>query len=77
MASEHFYFWLNALKEFARAEQCLSGLEDGDYSGAMSAIAEALRAYQKGIASLTVSVTPPPTATLRVMVCVWGNSSGL
>lgn len=55
MASEHFYFWLNSLKEFSQAEQCLSHVEDGDYSGAMSAIAEALRSYQKGIASLTVS----------------------
>lgn len=55
MASEHFYFWLSSLKEFSQAEQCLSHVEDGDYSGAMSAIAEALRSYQKGIASLTVS----------------------
>lgn len=55
VASEHFYFWLNSLKEFSQAEQCLSHVEDGDYSGAMSAIAEALRSYQKGIASLTVS----------------------
>lgn len=57
MASEHFYFWLNSLKEFSQAEQYLSHVEDGDYSGAMSAIAEALRSYQKGIASLTVSLT--------------------
>lgn len=57
VASEHFYFWLNSLKEFSQAEQCLSHVEDGDYSGAMSAIAEALRSYQKGIASLTVSLT--------------------
>lgn len=55
MASEHFYFWLNSLKEFSQAEQYLSHVADGDYSGAMSAIAEALRSYQKGIASLTVS----------------------
>lgn len=55
MASEHFYFWLNSLKEFSQAEQCLSRVADGDYSGAMSAIADALRSYQKGIASLTVS----------------------
>jgi len=55
VASEHFYFWLNSLKEFSQAEQCLSPVEDGNYSGAMSAIAEALRSYQKGIASLTVS----------------------
>ncbi|XP_048840916.1 integrator complex subunit 7 [Brienomyrus brachyistius] len=65
VASEHFYFWLNALKEFARAEQCLSGLEDGDYSGAMSAIAEALRAYQKGIASLTAASTPLSPLTFQ------------
>ena len=56
VASEHFYFWLNSLKEFSQAEQCLSGLKDGDYSAAMTAIAEALRSYQKGIASLTVSL---------------------
>ena len=55
MASEHFYFWLNSLKEFSQAEQCLSHVEDGNYSAAMSAIAEALRSYQKGVASLTVS----------------------
>ncbi len=55
VASEHFYFWLNSLKEFSQAEQCLSHVEAGDYSGAMTAIAEALRSYQKGIASLTVS----------------------
>lgn len=55
VASEHFYFWLNSLKEFSQAEQCLSRVADGDYSGAMSAIADALRSYQKGIASLTVS----------------------
>uniref|UniRef100_A0A3P8YDD6 Integrator complex subunit 7 n=1 Tax=Esox lucius TaxID=8010 RepID=A0A3P8YDD6_ESOLU len=58
VASEHFYFWLNSLKEFSQAEQCLSGLNDGDYSVAMTAIAEALRSYQKGIASLTAASTP-------------------
>ncbi|KAK1889540.1 Integrator complex subunit 7 [Dissostichus eleginoides] len=58
VASEHFYFWLNSLKEFSQAEQCLSHVEDGDYSGAMTAIAEALRSYQKGIASLTAASTP-------------------
>ncbi|KAK7907692.1 hypothetical protein WMY93_016304 [Mugilogobius chulae] len=58
VASEHFYFWLNSLKEFSQAEQCLSHIQDGDYSGAMSAIAEALRSYQKGIASLTAASTP-------------------
>lgn len=56
VASEHFYFWLNSLREFSQAEQCLSLVTDGDYSGAMSAIAEALRSYQKGIASLTVGL---------------------
>lgn len=55
VASEHFYFWLNSLKEFSQAEQCLSHVEKGDYSAAMTAIAEALRSYQKGVASLTVS----------------------
>uniref|UniRef100_A0A8C6TRW9 Integrator complex subunit 7 n=1 Tax=Neogobius melanostomus TaxID=47308 RepID=A0A8C6TRW9_9GOBI len=58
VASEHFYFWLNSLKEFSQAEQCLSLIQDGDYSGAMSAIAEALRSYQKGMASLTAASTP-------------------
>ncbi|XP_046871357.1 integrator complex subunit 7 [Hypomesus transpacificus] len=58
VASEHFYFWLNSLKEFSQAEQCLSSLKDGDYSAAMTAIAEALRSYQKGIASLTAASTP-------------------
>ncbi|TRY57952.1 hypothetical protein DNTS_009833 [Danionella cerebrum] len=58
VASEHFYFWLNGLMEFSQAEQCLSGLSDGDYSAAMSAISEALKSYQKGIASLTAASTP-------------------
>uniref|UniRef100_A0A8C2IQJ4 Integrator complex subunit 7 n=1 Tax=Cyprinus carpio TaxID=7962 RepID=A0A8C2IQJ4_CYPCA len=58
VASEHFYFWLNSLMEFSQAEQCLSGLSDGDYSAAMSAISEALKSYQKGIASLTAASTP-------------------
>ncbi|XP_049612413.1 integrator complex subunit 7 [Syngnathus scovelli] len=58
VASEHFYFWLNSLKEFSQAEQCLTHMKDGDYSGAMSAIAKALRSYQKGIASLTAASTP-------------------
>uniref|UniRef100_W5NHT9 Integrator complex subunit 7 n=1 Tax=Lepisosteus oculatus TaxID=7918 RepID=W5NHT9_LEPOC len=58
VASEHFYFWLNSLREFSQAEQCLSQLEGGDYSGAMAAIAETLKSYQKGIASLTAASTP-------------------
>ncbi|KAJ8269857.1 hypothetical protein GJAV_G00107600 [Gymnothorax javanicus] len=58
VASEHFYFWLSGLQEFSLAEHCLSQLQDGDYSGAITAIAEALRAYQKGIASLTAASTP-------------------
>ncbi|XP_077077062.1 integrator complex subunit 7 [Siphateles boraxobius] len=58
VASEHFYFWLNSLMEFSQAEQCLSGLSDGDYSAAMTAISEALKSYQKGIASLMAASTP-------------------
>uniref|UniRef100_A0A8C4EZS5 Integrator complex subunit 7 n=1 Tax=Dicentrarchus labrax TaxID=13489 RepID=A0A8C4EZS5_DICLA len=65
VASEHFYFWLNSLKEFSQAEQCLSHVEDGDYSGAMTAIAEALRSYQKGIASLTAASTPLSPLTFQ------------
>ncbi|RVE55696.1 hypothetical protein OJAV_G00228870 [Oryzias javanicus] len=65
VASEHFYFWLNSLKEFSQAEQCLSHVEDGDYSGAMSAIAEALRSHQKGIASLTAASTPLSPLTFQ------------
>lgn len=65
VASEHFYFWLNSLKEFSQAEQCLSHVTDGDYSGAMSAIAEALRSYQKGIASLTAASTPLSPLTFQ------------
>uniref|UniRef100_A0A673BH04 Integrator complex subunit 7 n=1 Tax=Sphaeramia orbicularis TaxID=375764 RepID=A0A673BH04_9TELE len=65
VASEHFYFWLNSLKEFSQAEQCLSHVQDGDYSGAMSAIAEALRSYQKGIASLTAASTPLSPLTFQ------------
>ncbi|KAL4630563.1 integrator complex subunit 7 [Arapaima gigas] len=65
VASEHFYFWLNSLKEFSQAEQCLSGLADGDYSGTMGAIADALRSYQKGIASLTAASTPLSPLTFQ------------
>ncbi|XP_056150806.1 integrator complex subunit 7 [Lampris incognitus] len=65
VASEHFYFWLNSLKEFSQAEQCLSHVGDGDYSAAMSAIAEALRSYQKGIASLTAASTPLSPLTFQ------------
>lgn len=56
VASEHFYFWLNALMEFSQAEHCLTSLADGDYSGAISAITDALKSYQKGFTSLTVSL---------------------
>ncbi|NWH64493.1 INT7 protein, partial [Geococcyx californianus] len=58
VASEHFYFWLNSLKEFSHAEQCLSGLQEDNYSSALSCIAEALKSYHKGIASLTAASTP-------------------
>uniref|UniRef100_A0A4W4G8U8 Integrator complex subunit 7 n=1 Tax=Electrophorus electricus TaxID=8005 RepID=A0A4W4G8U8_ELEEL len=58
VASEHFYFWLNSLMEFSRAEHCLSGLADGDGSATLAAITEALEAYQKGFASLTAASTP-------------------
>ncbi|XP_064133008.1 integrator complex subunit 7 isoform X2 [Loxodonta africana] len=53
VASEHFYFWLNSLKEFSQAEQCLTGLQEEDCSSALSCIAESLKFYHKGIASLT------------------------
>lgn len=68
VASEHFYFWLNSLREFSQAEQCLSLVTDGDYSGAMSAIAEALRSYQKGIASLTVGLLQNENISTRASV---------
>ncbi|XP_039914289.1 integrator complex subunit 7 [Hirundo rustica] len=58
VASEHFYFWLNSLKEFSHAEQCLAGLQEDSYSSALSCIAEALKSYHKGIASLTAASTP-------------------
>lgn len=58
VASEHFYFWLNSLKEFSHAEQCLTGLQEGSFSSALSCIAESLKFYHKGIASLTVSPLP-------------------
>ncbi|TSK58186.1 Integrator complex subunit 7 [Bagarius yarrelli] len=58
VASEHFYFWLNALMEFSQAEHCLTGLTDGDYSGAISAINDSLQSYQKGFTSLTAASTP-------------------
>ncbi|KAM4694086.1 integrator complex subunit 7 [Discoglossus pictus] len=58
VASEHFYFWLNSLKEFSMAEQCLSVLEENDHSNALTAIADSLKSYHKGIASLTAASTP-------------------
>jgi hypothetical protein len=58
VASEHFYFWLNSLKEFSHAEQCLTGLQEDSFSSALSCIAESLKFYHKGIASLTVSPLP-------------------
>nr|KAF6413379.1 integrator complex subunit 7 [Molossus molossus] len=58
VASEHFYFWLNSLKEFSNAEQCLTGLQEEKYSSALSCIAESLKFYHKGIASLTAASTP-------------------
>ncbi|KAJ7407037.1 hypothetical protein WISP_129359 [Willisornis vidua] len=58
VASEHFYFWLNSLKEFSHAEQCLAGLQEDNYSSALSCIAEALKSYHKGIASLTIASIP-------------------
>lgn len=58
VASEHFYFWLNSLKEFSHAEQCLTGLQDDDCSSALSCIAESLKSYHRGIASLTAASTP-------------------
>lgn len=67
VASEHFYFWLNSLKEFSHAEQCLTGLQEENYSSALSCIAESLKFYHKGIASLTVSTLNSP---LVMMTCV-------
>ncbi|KAM4814928.1 integrator complex subunit 7 isoform 3-T3 [Thomomys bottae] len=58
VASEHFYFWLNSLKEFSHAEQCLTGLQEENYSSALSCIADSLKFYHKGIASLTAASTP-------------------
>ncbi|KAG9484610.1 hypothetical protein GDO78_010148 [Eleutherodactylus coqui] len=58
VASEHFYFWLNSLKEFSLAEQCLTRLQEDDVGLALSAIADSLKSYHKGIASLTAASTP-------------------
>ncbi|XP_073528083.1 integrator complex subunit 7 isoform X2 [Phyllobates terribilis] len=58
VASEHFYFWLNSLKEFSLAEQCLTRLQEDDIGLALSAIADSLKSYHKGIASLTAASTP-------------------
>ncbi|XP_029449109.1 integrator complex subunit 7 isoform X1 [Rhinatrema bivittatum] len=58
VASEHLYFWLNSLKEFSHAEHCLTGLQDQDFSSALACIAESLKSYHKGIASLTAASTP-------------------
>ncbi|XP_017311439.1 integrator complex subunit 7 isoform X2 [Ictalurus punctatus] len=65
VASEHFYFWLNALMEFSQAEHCLTSLADGDYSGAISAITDALKSYQKGFTSLTAASTPLSPLTFQ------------
>lgn len=67
VASEHLHFWLNSLKEFSHAEQCLTGLQENDASSALSCIAESLKFYHKGIASLTVSLPHFPWV---VMACV-------
>ncbi|PIN99399.1 hypothetical protein AB205_0005050 [Aquarana catesbeiana] len=58
VASEHFYFWLNSLKEFSMAEQCLTQLQEDDIGSALSSIADSLKSYHKGIASLTAASTP-------------------
>ncbi|XP_030051928.1 integrator complex subunit 7 isoform X1 [Microcaecilia unicolor] len=58
VASEHLYFWLNSLKEFSHAEHYLTELQDQDSSSALACIAESLKSYQKGIASLTAASTP-------------------
>ncbi|MGH0133169.1 UNVERIFIED_CONTAM: hypothetical protein FKN15_052516 [Acipenser sinensis] len=61
------------------AEQCLSGLQDSDYSAAMTAIAEALKSYQKEIASLTLICicnslkTSPPPAIATTIALASGN----
>ncbi|XP_048392416.1 integrator complex subunit 7 isoform X2 [Stegostoma tigrinum] len=65
VASEHFYFWINSLKEFSRAEQCLAGLQDSESSVALACIAEALKYYQRGIASLTAASTPSNPLTFQ------------
>ncbi|POI31491.1 hypothetical protein CIB84_004758, partial [Bambusicola thoracicus] len=66
VASEHFYFWLNSLKEFSHAEQCLTGLQEDNYSSALSCIAEALKSYHKGIASLTMKLSMEEFRNLAV-----------
>ncbi|XP_068089036.1 integrator complex subunit 7 [Hyperolius riggenbachi] len=58
VASEHFYFWLNSLKEFSLAEQCLTQLQEDEVGSALSSIADSLKSYHKGIASLTAASTP-------------------
>ncbi|XP_053314662.1 integrator complex subunit 7 [Spea bombifrons] len=58
VASEHFYFWLNSLKELSTAEERLTALQEDDYSSALSCISESLKSYHKGIASLTAASTP-------------------
>ncbi|XP_078085952.1 integrator complex subunit 7 [Mustelus asterias] len=65
VASEHFYFWLNSLKEFSKAEQCLAGLQDNESRVALACIAEALKYYQRGIASLTAASTPSNPLTFQ------------
>ncbi|XP_041069699.1 integrator complex subunit 7 [Carcharodon carcharias] len=65
VASEHFYFWLNSLKEFSKAEQCLADLQESESSVALACIAEALKYYQRGIASLTAASTPSNPLTFQ------------
>ena len=55
MASEHFYFWLTALKCFCEAESLLSVPCDSQLMLAKQ-ISEACAKYHKGITTLKVCV---------------------
>lgn len=55
VASEHFYFWLNALKFFCEAESLLKGECDSQLALSKQ-ISDAGAKYQKGITTLKASV---------------------
>ncbi|KXJ24710.1 Integrator complex subunit 7 [Exaiptasia diaphana] len=65
VASEHFYFWLNALKCFCEAESTLNKPFQTNRDLAES-IASASSQYYKGLVSLKAAVTPSSQLTFQI-----------